>query len=226
MYSRIRKCDADSDISRTRRQRSIIKSLIDSAKSASKGQLLNAFTLVSPYLTTGYTQSEVFALIAQAYAEGWMKYNMTEITLPNEDYVDRASTKINGHWAWVVDYASCAQKLQRALYGETNIVLDPNRTTALDLISNLNSGGSSGNSGNSGSSGGSNSSTSGGNGYTDEDESTQSTEPSSSGVTDPSYTLPTLPTLPSIQFPTLPTGSDEDETRTQPSSGDDGQNND
>lgn len=226
IYSRIRKCDADSDISRTRRQRSIIKALIDSAKSATNGQLLNAFKLVSPYIRTGYTQSEVFALIAQAYTNGWMNYKMVEVVLPNEDYVDRASTKINGQWAWVADYASCAQKLQRALYGETNIVLDPNRTTALDLISNLNSGGSSGNSGNSGSSGGSNSSTSGGNGYTDEDESTQLTEPSSSGVTDPSYTLPTLPTLPSIQFPTLPTGSDEDETRTQPSSDDDSQNND
>ena len=136
IYSRIRKCDADSDISRTRRQRSVIKGLIDSAKSATKGQLLNAFKQVSGYIRTGYTQTEVFALIAQAFANDWMQYEMVELVLPSEDYVDRASTKINGQSCWVVDYALCAQKLQTALYGESNIVLDDDRTGALDLLTN------------------------------------------------------------------------------------------
>ena len=135
-YSRIRKCDADGDISRTRRQRSIIKSLIDSAKNASNGQLLNAFKLVSPYLRTGYSQSEVFTLIAQAFTNGWMNYEFVELVLPNEDYVDRLSTKINGQWAWIADYPSCAQKLQQALYGETNIVLSEDRVTMLDFVTN------------------------------------------------------------------------------------------
>ena len=137
-YSRIRKCDADGDISRTRRQRSIIKSLIDSAKSASNGQLLNAFKLVSPYLRTGYSQSEVFTLIAQAFTNGWMNYEFVELVLPNEDYVDRLSTKINGQWAWIADYPSCAQKLQQALYGQTNIVLSDDRVTMLDFVTNTN----------------------------------------------------------------------------------------
>lgn len=138
IYSRIRKCDADSDISRTRRQRSVIKGLIDSAKEATNGQLLNAFKQISPYLRTGYTQTEVMGLIAQAYTNGWMKYDMVELVLPGEDYVDRASTKINGQWAWIVDYAYCAQKLQKALYGETNIVLDSDRKSVLDLVTNRN----------------------------------------------------------------------------------------
>ncbi len=138
IYSRIRKCDADSDISRTRRQRSVIKGLIDSAKGATNGQLLNAFKQISPYLRTGYTQTEVMGLIAQAYTNGWMEYEMVELVLPSEDYVDRASTKINGQWAWVADYAYCAQKLQTALYGETNIVLDSDRKSVLDLVTNRN----------------------------------------------------------------------------------------
>lgn len=136
IYSRIRKCDADSDISRTRRQRSVIKGLIDSAKSASKGQLLNAFKQVSGYIRTGYTQTEVFTLIAQAFANNWMQYEMVELVLPSEDYVDRASTKINGQSCWVVDYALCAQKLQTSLYGESNIILDDDRTSVLDLLTN------------------------------------------------------------------------------------------
>lgn len=136
IYSRIRKCDADSDISRTRRQRSVIKGLIDSAKSATKGQLLNAFKQVSGYIRTGYTQTEVFALIAQAFANDWMQYDMEELVLPSEDFVDRASTKINGQSCWVVDYALCAQKLQIALYGESNIILSDDRTSVLDLVTN------------------------------------------------------------------------------------------
>lgn len=136
IYSRIRKCDADSDISRTRRQRSVIKGLIDSAKAATKGQLLNAFKQVSGYLRTGYTQSEVFGLVAQAVAHNWMDFEMVELVLPNEDFVDRASSNINGQDSWVVDYALCAQKLQMALYGETNIVLDADRKSVLDLVTN------------------------------------------------------------------------------------------
>lgn len=157
IYSRIRKCDADSDISRTRRQRSVIKGLLDSAKSATNGQLLNAFKQVSPFLRTGYSQSEVASLIAQAYSNGWMEYDLVEIVLPGEDYVDRVSTKIDGHWAWIADYAACAQKLQKALYGETNIILDPDRKSVLDLVTNRNQGGNSGSSSNGNSGSGSNS---------------------------------------------------------------------
>ncbi len=136
IYSRIRKCDADSDISRTRRQRSVIKGLIASAKSATKGQLLNAFKQVSGYLRTGYSQSEVFGLVAQAVTHNWMNFEMIELVLPNEDFVDRATSTINGQSSWVVDYALCAQKLQMALYGETNIVLESDRKSVLDLVTN------------------------------------------------------------------------------------------
>lgn len=136
IYSRIRKCDADSDISRTRRQRSVIKGLIASAKTATKGQLLNAFKQVSSYLRTGYSQSEVFGLVAQAVAHNWMDFEMIELVLPNEDFVDRATSRINGQDSWVVDYALCAQKLQMALYGETNIVLESDRKSVLDLVTN------------------------------------------------------------------------------------------
>ena len=198
IYSRIRKCDADSDISRTRRQRSVIKGLIDSAKSATKGQLLNAFKQVSEYLRTGYTQSEVFGLVAQAVAYNWMDFEMVELVLPNEDFVDRASTYVNGQSTWVVDYALCAQKLQMALYGETNIVLSNDRKSVLDLVTNRRETTTKNSYSNSGSSDGGSSNyvpTSTTTAYDDEpssgidtDEATSSTEPSSR----PSFTLPTI----------------------------------
>ena len=157
IYSRIRKSDLDNDLSRTRRQRSVIKGLIESAKTATKGQLVNAFKQVSGYLRTGYSQSEVISLIAQAYSHDWMNFKITEITMPNEDYVERIGGYIGSAWAWTVDYPVCAQKLQKEIYGESNIFLNENRVSALDYVSNkkINSSSSSGNS--SGYSGGSSS---------------------------------------------------------------------
>ncbi len=211
IYSRIRKCDADSDISRTRRQRSVIRGLINSAKTATKGQLLNAFKQVSGYLRTGYSQSEVFGLVAQAVTYNWMNFEMVELVLPNEDFVDRASTYIDGQSTWVVDYALCAQKLQMALYGETNIVLDADRKSVLDLVTNRREPTSKPTYSNSGND-------YDGNDYrptqsnTDEDEENTTLSDGNGDTT--STTEPTERpgfTLPSINFPTLDSGNNEEE---------------
>lgn len=137
IYSRIRHCDDDSDLSRTRRQRSVIKSLINQAKNATNGQLVNAYKQITDYLRTGYTQKEVLSLIATAYAHNWMDFEITEYIMPNEDYVERIGGMINDStWAWTVDYPLCAQRLQKILYGKTNIVLSEDRVSPLDSVSN------------------------------------------------------------------------------------------
>lgn len=137
IYSRIRHCDDDSDLSRTRRQRSVIKSLINQAKKASNGQLVNAYKQVTGFLRTGYTQSEVLSLIATAYSHNWMDFEIKEYIMPNEDYVERIGGYINSStWAWTVDYPLCAQRLQNILYGKTNIVLAEDRVSPLDSVSN------------------------------------------------------------------------------------------
>lgn len=136
IFSRIRKSDADNDLSRTRRQRMVIKALIESAKTATKGQLVNAFKQVSGYLRTGYTQSEVLSLIAQAYSHDWMDFEITEVTMPNEDYVERIGGMIGSAWAWTVDYPICAQRIQKLLYGSSNIILNDDRVSPLDFVSN------------------------------------------------------------------------------------------
>lgn len=137
IYSRIRHCDDDNDLSRTRRQRTVIKALISQAKEASNGQLVNAFKQISPYLRTGYSQSEVISLIATAYSHNWMNFEISEYIMPNEDYVERIGGMINSTtWAWTVDYPLCAQRLQKILYGKTNIVLSEDRISPLDSVSN------------------------------------------------------------------------------------------
>ncbi len=157
IYSRIRKLD--SDVNRTERQRKIIKALLASAKSASSGQLVNAYKQTAEFIRTGYTQSEVISLLATAVAQGWMKYEINEITLPQEQGVEMASAYVNtssarNQWVWIVDYPICAKKLQLAVYGETNIVIEADRQSALDFTNAKRnpSGGSSSSSSSSGSS--------------------------------------------------------------------------
>lgn len=140
VYSRIRYLD--SDVNRTERQRKVIKSLISKSKGATKGQLLNAYKSVVKYLRTGYTQDEVLSLIGTAVVQDWMDYEIKELTLPEEDGVDMRSSMVYTtsspsaqQWVWIVDYPVCAQKLQKAIYGETNIVLSSDRVSALDLLS-------------------------------------------------------------------------------------------
>ena len=161
IFSRIRKSDADNDLSRTRRQRMVIKALIESAKTATKGQLVNAFKQVSGYLRTGYTQSEVLSLIAQAYSHDWMDFEITEVTMPNEDYVERIGGMIGSAWAWTVDYPICAQRIQKLLYGSSNIILNDDRVSPLDYVSNKRNISSSSGSGSSSSSSSSSSYSSG-----------------------------------------------------------------
>ncbi len=222
IYSRIRKLD--SDVNRTERQRKVIKGLMASAKSASSGQLVNAYKQTAQYIRTGYTQSEVISLLATAVAQGWMKYEITEITLPQEHGVEMASAYVNtssarNQWVWIVDYPICAQKLQLAVYGETNIILESDRHSALDFT-NAKKPSSSG--GSSSSSSSNNKPTSPSSGYS-EPSSTSSTEPTS-GQEEPSQGVsnPLENLIPDISsglenlIPTRPTQNEPTDTQDPP----------
>ncbi|HBL40248.1 MAG TPA: hypothetical protein DDY98_01220, partial [Ruminococcaceae bacterium] len=148
VYSRIRHSDADSDVSRTRRQRTVIEALIKSAKGATKGQLLNAVDKLLPYLGTDCPKNKIVAYAAQALTQGWMDYEITNVTMPDEEC--RKDAMIDHQSLWVVDYPLAAQKVQLALYGKSNIELSANRVSAFSFVRS--------NSGYSSSSGGSSSS--------------------------------------------------------------------
>lgn len=150
VYCRIRKSDADSDVSRTRRQRNFISALIRSAKGASIGQLNGAVDTVLPHLSTDCPKSKILGFAAQALSQGWMNYEIVQLTMPDQE--TRADANFNGVSYWVADYPLAAQKVQTAIYGTSNIELDENRESALDYV-RYSGNGSSGNSGSSNSGG-------------------------------------------------------------------------
>ena len=150
VFSRIRKSDADSDISRTRRQRQVITALIQQSKSASLGQLNSLANKILPYVNTNIPKSTILSYGTQAILQGWMNYPINQITVPSEEY--RQGQYINGVSFIIVDYQAAARELQMALYGNSNIP-EGNHVSPFDLdLSSSSSSGSNSNKGNNGSS--------------------------------------------------------------------------
>lgn len=139
-FCRIRGCDADGDVSRTRRQRQVINAVIDRVKNASISDLNKYLNALLPYIYTGFSKSEILSLGMKAITNGWATYERKELQIPTPE--TRTSGSM-GSWIWVVDYQLAAQTLQNELYGESNIVLEDGRTTLIDIYKGTSGSGSS-----------------------------------------------------------------------------------
>lgn len=132
VFARIRKSDYDSDVSRTRRQRQVISSLIDSAKNASLSQLNDTLDTLFKYVKTDLTKSQILSYATQALTKGWINYEISQFALSDSDifktgYVGSAAVVF-------MDFPLAAQRVQTQLYGDSNIVLDENRATVFDFV--------------------------------------------------------------------------------------------
>ncbi len=134
-FCRIRGCDSDGDVSRTRRQRQVIESIIDRVKTASMGDLNKYIDILLPYVDTGYSKTQILSLGVQALTGKWFNYERTQLQMPDEE--SRTSGSANA-WIWVVDYQLAAHKLQTELYGKSNITLNEGRTSIIDVYRGAN----------------------------------------------------------------------------------------
>jgi LCP family protein required for cell wall assembly len=139
----------DGDVTRTSKQRKVIEAIIDKVKGASLTDLDSYLDLLLPEIYTGYSDSEIISLGMEALTGGWAKYSRKQITVPETDCRQAGSANM---WIWVVDYQKAAHDLQMALYGKSNITLEADRKTFIDLY---NEGLTEDNSGNGGNNGGS-----------------------------------------------------------------------
>ena len=139
-FCRIRGCDADGDVSRTRRQRQVINAMINRVTSASVSDLNKYLNALLPYVYTGFSKSEILSLGMKAITNGWAFYERSELQIPTPE--TRTSGSM-GSWIWVIDYQLAAQTLQNELYGESNIVLEEGRTTLIDIYNGTSGSGSS-----------------------------------------------------------------------------------
>ena len=133
-FSRVRKTDANGDISRVARQRQVVNALIEKAKSATLAEINEVADVMLANVRTNISKKSIISYASKAITEGWANYKIKEITMPTPDTRYGYSSKSTA-WIWVVDYPLAAQKLQLELYGETNINLEEgNRKTAITVI--------------------------------------------------------------------------------------------
>ena len=133
-FSRVRKTDADGDISRVARQRQVVNALIQKAKGATLTEINEVADVMLANVRTNISKKSIISYASKAITEGWANYEITEITMPTPDTRYGYSSRSTA-WIWVVDYPLAAQKLQLELYGETNINLpEEGRKTAITVI--------------------------------------------------------------------------------------------
>ena len=132
VFARIRKSDSDSDVSRTRRQRLVISAFIESAKGASLSQLNNALDKLFKYVKTDLTKMQILGYAAQALSGGWMDYEIEQVNLSDPEIF---CTGYVGNSAVVfVDFPMVAEKVQKAIYGDSNVVNTEDRVKPFSLL--------------------------------------------------------------------------------------------
>lgn len=129
-FCRSRKCDADGDVSRTRRQRQVMIGLLQKAATVQTSEVMGYIKTFLPYLKTSYAETEVISLATKAVVEGWANFDVEQIVMPDEASREAHSGSV---WYWAVDYPLAAQTLQTAIYGESNIELSEDRVSPLDI---------------------------------------------------------------------------------------------
>ena len=140
IFSRIR--HLDGEVERTDRQKLVIKALIAKAKTLSVSELTNLCDTIMPLVSTDYSKLELVSLGTQALSRGWADYPLTSQTKPDEDLregVTMNTWSYNNLFVWIVDYPVAAQRLQKSIYGTTNIEIDEEtHKSALDMLSEAN----------------------------------------------------------------------------------------
>ncbi len=126
-YMRIRKGQTGGDEARTGRQQKVMMLLAEKIKGYSTTQMISLVNDIIPYLRTGLDSNAILAYAVTALTEGWLKYNVKQVTLPDSECCKAFNNAADGGSYWKVDYPVAAYKLQMALFGKSNITLSKDR---------------------------------------------------------------------------------------------------
>lgn len=133
-FARIRKLDGEPE--RTERQRRLIKAYMNEVGRLSFEEAQNALLSIMPYVSTDCDELELITLASDAMAENWIGFEIVSQVAP--DTANRKSfsgykTHTGNLDVWIVDYVKAAQELQNSVYGNSNITIESNRSSAIDL---------------------------------------------------------------------------------------------
>ena len=114
-------------------QRQFINALIDEAKGITISQISPLLNSVLKYVKTDCSVGKIISLGTQALTEKWYNYEIVSAAVPSEEH----RLDYRGYsWVWIVDYPAAAKALQETIYGKTNIELNADRVSAIDIMKN------------------------------------------------------------------------------------------
>ncbi len=139
-YCRIRYIDSDSV--RADRQKTVLLKIFEKLNSSSSLKTVSVINTLLPYVSTGFTKSELLDIGAYALKHGWTGFETQTQTAPSNTTDENGETTVTcqggtyyGVWCWKIDLPLMSQIIQQSIYGKTNITLAQNRVdfTALPL---------------------------------------------------------------------------------------------
>ena len=114
----------------------VITSLINSMKGASLSQLNNVLDLLFQYVKTDLTKMQIISFATQALTNGWINYELVSHAFLSEKDIFRTGW-VDGASVVIMDFPVAAQRVQQALYGNTNIIVDENKADIFSLVDEL-----------------------------------------------------------------------------------------
>lgn len=132
-FCRVRYSDADGDVSRTARQRQVVSAIINKCKGASLGEINAIADVILANIRTNISQKTILSYAAKAVSDNWANFEVSQMTMPDK-YTRATYMSASTAWIWIIDYPLAAQTTQLFLYGETNITLPEQRTTAISIM--------------------------------------------------------------------------------------------
>lgn len=133
VYARIRHSDADSDVSRTRRQRKVISAFIEQVKNSNLTQINSALNSVLKYVKTDLSKMQILSYATQALANGWANYELEQVMINDPSYF---ATGFVGNSAVVFsDFPAVSEVIQNAIYQNTSITNTDERLKPFSMLS-------------------------------------------------------------------------------------------
>jgi LCP family protein required for cell wall assembly len=129
-YCRIRKLDSDNK--RADRQKTCLVQLFNQANDASTSQIIKLVKQMIPYVSTGFSKSDIIKIAKYALTQDWLSYDVQTTSVPDYRINEKGSGgKYYGAWCWKSDFPMDAYYLQTIIYGKSSITL---AQTRVDII--------------------------------------------------------------------------------------------
>ena len=125
----------DGNDSRSQRQCEVVAAIIKQSQKMGLGAKVSFLQVLAKNAHTDCLGSSALSCLRRTLISGWKTYTVATHVIPA---ADETVYYKNATWVRVLDYPVVSQTLQRLLFGDSNIALNTDRLSALEVIAAVN----------------------------------------------------------------------------------------